>query len=130
MRPMARILVVDDEDDLRAVLSDLLVDAGHEVYEASNGAEALALLEQNPVEVVIADLIMPVMEGIEMIRILRKQFPELKIVAGSGRGGNFMHANLERATHVGADRSIEKPYEPAELLTLVDEMLEEISHSA
>lgn len=120
---MACILVVDDEDDLRSVLSDVLVDAGHEVYQAANGLEAINLLQETPVEVVIADLIMPVMEGIEMIRILRKQFPELKIIAGSGRGGNYMHANLERATQVGADRSIEKPYESAALLALVDEML-------
>jgi CheY-like chemotaxis protein len=106
---MARVLVVDDEDLMREAVRFALEQDGHEIFEAENGQMALILFEEKRPDVVITDLIMPQKEGIETIRVLRKRYPDAKIVALSGRGGITLNANLERARQVGADAAILKP---------------------
>lgn len=121
---MATILVIDDEEEIRKVLLTILEEAGHEVSLAANGAEGLSLFCKEPVDIVITDFIMPGKEGIEMIRDLRAQFPEVKIIAISGRGGSYTNANLDRAVMIGADRSVPKPFGIDQILSVVSELAE------
>ena len=121
---MARVLILDDEEAMREALRMVLEEDGHEVDEASNGVTGLELFRKRPSEVVVTDLIMPKKDGIETIRDLRREFPMVKIVALSGRGGIQINANLARAKQVGADITILKPCEPAEIRDAVRSLTE------
>jgi len=100
---MARILVVDDEDLVRLTLRQMLEAGGHEVIEAANGKQGVALEAENPVDLVVTDIIMPEQEGIETIVQLRRKNPSLKIIAISG-GGRMKNMDfLKIAANVGAD---------------------------
>lgn len=74
---MARILVVDPEHDVRALIADLLADAGHEVHSVANGAEALAQLERSDFDLVLSDLTLPAIEGIGLYWEIARRWPLL-----------------------------------------------------
>ena len=117
---MARILVVDDEDLGRVTLRQMLEADGHEVLEAANGREGVALHSNDPVDLVVTDIIMPEQEGIETIVQLRRKNPQLKIIAISG-GGRMKNMDfLKIASHVGADATLTKPFSTRELLETVN----------
>ncbi len=120
---MASILVVDDEELVRATLREMLEQAGHEVFEAANGVEALKSFDDRAVDLVITDIIMPEKEGIETILDLRKRAPELKIVAisGGGRSANFDF--LKMASMLGACEVLAKPFRRTQVLDAVREAL-------
>ena len=81
---MTRILVVDDELPLRHILKLFFEAEGHEVHEASNGAQALAILQKHPIPVAFVDLAMPVMDGFGLLRRMGRRFPNVKVVVMSG----------------------------------------------
>jgi len=81
---MTRILIVDDNVMMRKLIRNLFRDENYEIEEASNGIEGLEIAGQNSFDLIITDIIMPKMEGIELIMNLRKKFPEIKIIAISG----------------------------------------------
>ena|SRR5947208_16513251 len=83
---MAEILVIDDEPRMRRLIARILNGAGHEVHEAGNGRDGIALFHRVHPAFVITDIVMPDMEGIEMIRELRRQAPTIPILAISGGG--------------------------------------------
>lgn len=112
---MARVLIMDDEEPMRDVMRTILEEDGHDVQEAANGAVGLDMYRAQPADVVVTDLIMPEKDGIETIRDLRREFPNVKIIAISGRGGVGIKANLERARLIGADVAIQKPCGPSEI---------------
>ena len=118
---MAEILVVDDEAPLRRMVIRALKEAGHNTHEASGGTQALALLQQVPVGLVITDIVMAEGEGIETIRQMRQQAPELPIIAISG--GSHQDLYLRAATALGATTALEKPFEVDDLLALVERLL-------
>lgn len=112
---MARILIVDDEPDLRAMVRLILELAGHEVVEAHHGAAALQRLGEKHVDLVITDVMMPVMNGSELIDRLRAD-PErtnVRIIVLSASP----HA-IERADHV-----MRKPFEPMHLVNITTKLL-------
>ena len=120
MRNMARILLVDDEKAVREPLRIKLERAGHEVMEAGNGNEADELLAQNSFELVITDIIMPKKEGLELIRDLKKNFPNVKIIAITGGDRQInQKLNLESALQLGADDMLQKPFTLSTLLRSV-----------
>ena len=121
---MARFLIMDDEEAMREVMRMVLEEDGHEVEEASNGVAGLEMFRARPADVVVTDLIMPKKDGIETIRDLRREFPNVKIVAVSGRGGLQINANLERARRIGADVTIQKPCEPRDIRDAVRSLTE------
>ena len=106
---MARILVLDDEEHMREAVRLALERDGHDVSEAADGATGLNVVRDRHVEVVITDLIMPNMDGTEVIRDLR-------------RGGISIKANLDRALLTGADRALMKPCDFDELRRTVHEL--------
>lgn len=120
---MARILVVDDEELARFTLREILEGAGHEVVEATNGNEALANQKAHPFDLIITDIIMPEKEGVETIIELKRDYPNLKIIAisGGGRTRNLDFLNL--AEEFGADKILPKPFSEQELLERVNECL-------
>jgi CheY-like chemotaxis protein len=119
---MARILIIDDDDLLRGVLAQALIHGGHEVVQAADGQQGVELSRVNAVDLVITDLIMPVQEGVETIVTLRREKPNLPVIAMSG-GLPHSQLYLEIAGKVGARRVLAKPFKPAELLSAVAEVL-------
>lgn len=80
---MATVLVVDDERPMRQVLRRFLEAEGHEVREAPNGAEALAVLQKHQIQMVFTDMAMPVMGGFALLQRMHTRFPDVKVVAMS-----------------------------------------------
>lgn len=118
---MMRILVVDDVPVVRLVIAKALRRVGHDVAEAADGAEALRHLAAATVDVVVTDVWMPGMDGIDLIRALAHSAPGVAVVAMSG--GNpqaTMSGSLSDAQSVGADVVIMKPIDKDELLAAVE----------
>lgn len=122
---MARILIVDDEAALRDSLVVALRKAGHEVTPAGDGQAALTAAEKLPFDVVITDLIMPNVDGLEAIKRFRKISEHVKIIAMSGGGRTRQFDVLDFAKQFGADAAIAKPFRIAELLGIVGKVLGE-----
>jgi CheY-like chemotaxis protein len=117
------ILVIEDEEDIRQMICDILEDDGYTTVQASNGNEGLRFLRKNPeFNIVITDLLMPEKEGISTISELRKDFPWIKIVAISGGGIDIPENYLNRAKAMGADTTLSKPFGSGELLSVIEEL--------
>ena len=114
---MARILVVDDEPAQRFALRRIFERAGHEVIDAGDGASALRAVRESPPDLVVTDMMMPVMDGNELIRQLRFEpaTAGIPIVAASG----------DPDLAVGADAVIAKPYKWEQLTEVADGLLRE-----
>jgi len=112
-----RILVVDDEPAMRDLLNELLADSGFKVSVASGGREAREYVHAEPVDLIITDLMMEEEEGIELIRSLRREYPELKIIAMSGAFGSDL---LTAARALGANATLAKPISQASLLRAIE----------
>mgnify|MGYP001131734990 CR=1 FL=1 len=83
---MKKILVADDEMAIRLLYSEELKEEGYEVYTASNGKEALEIVEKVPLDLVILDIKMPVMDGIEALRQIKERYPHLPVVLSTAYG--------------------------------------------
>ena len=117
---MARILIIDDEESNIFTLREILEFAGHDVVDASNGNEGIALQKKSPFDLVITDIIMPEKEGIETIIDLKRDYPDLKVIAISGGGGNCNDDILKKAEDSGANRQLAKPFGEDALLEVVN----------
>jgi len=122
---MASILLVDDDEQLRTMLSVVLRRAGYEVRVAIDGIEASNFYRSHPTDLIITDLIMPEKEGLEMIRELRKDYPQAKIIAMSGGGRTGTMNCLEVARAFGAQQVLEKPFTHQEMLEAIRRVLGE-----
>ena len=119
-----RLLVIDDDNLVRAALTDMLQTAGFEVVAASNGRRGLELLETTPVDAVITDILMPEQEGLETIREARQRFPDIRILAISGGGAGGGETQLLRfAESFGADQTLSKPFTGSQLVAAVRTLL-------
>lgn len=118
-----RILVVDDEERLRQVCQRVLGPKGHQVTEAPDGATGLLAIEQDKPDLVLVDLMMPVMDGMEFLAKAREVHPDLSFVVITG------YATLEKAVEAmkeGADDFLAKPFKPQELMLVVDRVLKKV----
>lgn len=117
------ILLIDDEEEVRHGLGEMLRRAGYEVETAGDGKEGLKRIGEQTIELVITDLLMPGQDGIETIVALRHLHPSIKIIAISG-GGHLQAASyLTMAKHLGADCVLAKPFTYRELLKAVGKLL-------
>lgn len=119
---MANILVVDDDLMQCRSIENLLKGEGHTIYIASNGHEGLQLFHQYDIKLVISDIVMPEMEGMEFIRSLLRIDPMLPIIVMSGNviGKDF----LDIACKLGAQAKIAKPIQRSQLMVSINQLLE------
>lgn len=117
---MKRILVIDDEPEIRELLKDKLERSGYEIVTASDGNEGVKLFRKNPTDLIITDIIMPEKEGVEVIQELHSEYPKVKIIAISGGGQHTsMQFCLNLAKSLGAVRSFNKPFKLAEIVEAI-----------
>ena len=119
-----RILVVDGEEAVRGGLRRVIAGAGHEVIEAHEGHAGLAFCSETPVDVVVVNLTLPDMDGVEFIRRLRHGCPSAKVVALAGRRPYGAPDPLAIATRLADVRALRWPFAPDRLLSAVREVLE------
>lgn len=118
----ARILVIDDDDKARGFLSAFLGYKGYVVLQASNGPDALAVLAEQKVDLVITDLMMPRMNGLELVKRIKSTYPDILIIACSAFNTNEMTANLLKA---GVFLNLDKPFDLEEIEAYVNRGLEQ-----
>ncbi len=121
---MPRVLVIEDDRTLCKMLSRVLTREGYAVTVADNGQVGLARLEEEPADLVITDIFMPVQEGLETIRTLRRNHPDVAIIAISGGGNSPFYDCLGYAEKFGAAYTLAKPFTPAELVEVVQRALQ------
>jgi DNA-binding NtrC family response regulator len=119
---MATILIIDDEEIIRGLLRSALEAAGYEVVEAANGREGLELYRHRPADLVITDIIMPELNGLDMLLELTREFLHAKVIAISGAGGE--KNVLDVAKLLGARQTFQKPFSMPQLLRAVRYELE------
>lgn len=120
---MARLVLIDDDAHFRLMLAETLRAAGHEVREAENGAKGLAEIAADPPDLVITDIIMPEVEGIETIFSLRRSHPRLKVIAISGGGRITADDHLLMAKKMGASAVLSKPFPAATMEATIRRVL-------
>jgi two-component system NtrC family sensor kinase len=116
------VLIVDDDPQIRKLCRLTLQEKGYGVQEATNGKKALAAIEEGNCDLIVLDLSMPDMDGIEFLMAVRAELPKLKIIVMSGFMGGTM---LPTAKLLGGAATLPKPFSPESLLSLVDEALAE-----
>ena len=129
---MAHVLVVDDHEDSRDLMAAMLASAGHSAVLAGDGDEAIAVLRREAVDLALVDIFLPVRDGIDVIREMRRDYPAVKIVAVSAGWGSSMPGRepfcdlevLKRARDIGADGALPKPLSQEALLSLVEGLTE------
>ncbi len=114
---MATILVIDDQESIRALLRVALEVAGHEVLEASNGRLGLEVYRERSADLIITDIVMPEMDGLEMMLELTRGFLNVKVIAMSG--GLESAGPLNVAKLLGARQTFQKPFDMNQLLSAV-----------
>ncbi|GBE01689.1 sporulation initiation phosphotransferase F [bacterium BMS3Bbin06] len=119
-----RVLVIDDEAIVRVSCQRVLEPAGYEVIVTSRGDDAISLLEKERFDLVLTDLKMPDMDGIEVLKTIKKRWPEIHVVIITGYG-TISTAVL--AIKLGAYEYIEKPFTPEDILNVVNKVFDEAS---
>lgn len=121
---MARILVIDDDELARAVVDELLSEMGHEVVEAENSREGVALFQRRQIDLIVTDLFMPPEGGLGVIQKVRALDKAVKIVVVSGMGLENRDLIFKQVLEAGATATLEKPIEPYKFRELVTHLLE------
>lgn len=114
------VLVVDDEDALRSVLSTELLSEGYVVETAPDGDDAIAILQQKQFDLVLLDIKMPRVDGFEVLRFIKQRYPSTKVIMLTG------FADLKNAIEskkLGAEDFVSKPYDLVDLLTTIERVL-------
>ncbi|NQT63946.1 MAG: response regulator [Candidatus Marinimicrobia bacterium] len=117
-----KVLVIDDDESICQLIIDLLENEEVDVTSAIDGLRGMRLFRQNPADLVITDIVMPGMEGLEIIRDLKKNYPDTEIIVISGASGEYIdHAKVFGARHIFV-----KPFDVKTLLSTVRKILEDI----
>jgi len=119
-----RILVVDDEEQIRSMLTQMLEHEGFEVDTAENGEEGMNLITRHAYDLIITDMIMPIKDGLKLIMELVRDYPDQRILAISGGGAIKAERYLTMAGYLGDDIvTLEKPFKRETLLALVNDQI-------
>lgn len=123
--PPVTILLVDDEELLRAGVQEMLEMTGYTVITAANGQEAMACLTQQNIDLVITDLVMPKMDGVDFVDQVRKIRPDVPVIVVSGSTRNIMQRyGIDSIQVPGADASLSKPFKGVDLMSQIKALLE------
>jgi CheY-like chemotaxis protein len=119
--PVDRILIVDDNADLRLTMKLLLESEGYRVELAANGREALQVQRERPARILVTDLFMPEADGLETIQRFRTDYPEMPIIVISGGGSApaMKTDHLAVAKELGVCATLRKPFAPEALIALL-----------
>ena len=117
---MKKILIVDDEEQIRLMLRQTLEHEGYEVYTVENGMEGMELVKETDFDLVITDMIMPVKDGLKFIMELLHDYPNLNVMAISGGGAIKADRYLTMAGYLGDIVTLEKPFKREALLDAVN----------
>ena len=120
---MAKILCVEDEDEIRADLVEELVDAGHEVFAASDGMEGLKAVSEFRPDLILSDCLMPKMTGPELLRALRQDLPEFAETPFLFLSAHADESHVEEGLGLGADGYLKKPVDFDHLIEKVESLL-------
>lgn len=120
---MANVLIIDDDDMVRTMLLRTLTRGGHEAVGARDGIEGVDVFRRKPADLVITDIFMPNQEGLATIMELRRSYPNIKIIAISGGGARASLDVLPVAEALGAQKTLRKPFTPAEVMDAVRDVL-------
>lgn len=115
---LATLLIIEDEEPIRVLLRSSLEAIGHEVREAPNGRIGLALYRERPADLMITDILMPEMSGLDIILELTREFLNVKVIAISGNQGE--ENVLRVAKLLGARQTLHKPFSIEKLLSTVE----------
>jgi CheY-like chemotaxis protein len=122
-RETVRVLIADDNADLRLMIDHILTGAGYETEVAGDGGSAFEIHCRRPADVLITDIFMPEADGLETIRLFRTRYPDMGIIAISG-GGRKAHGDyLKLAAEIGADATLHKPFDSNTLLDTLQQVL-------
>ena len=122
---MKRILVVDDEEQIRQMLAQMLSREGYEVHTAADGEEGMRLVTRYAFDLIITDMIMPVKDGLKFIMELIRDYPDMRILAISGGGAIKAERYLTMAGYLGDIATLEKPFRREAILELVAKQFEQ-----
>ena len=117
---MSKILIIDDEPGIRTVLSDIIKDENHQVFTRGDGFEGLAILKEESIDLVILDVWLPNMGGIDVLKEIKKEYPDIEVIMISG------HANIDiavKAVKLGAYDFLEKPLSLDKIINLITNAL-------
>lgn len=120
---MPTIMIVDDEELIRSVIRKSLVRTGYEVIEAEDGKEAMELIQQNSVDLVIADLVMPKKGGLEIIMEINTLYPNLKKIAISGKIPTDNESIAGLTDNFRVDAVFSKPFEIFDMLKVIKKLV-------
>lgn len=120
---MARVLLIDDDETVRSAMARAVELGGHQVLQAADGREALQRAQGQDLDLVITDINMPKMDGIEVILTLAERRPGLPVIAVSGGGRMPKEVLLASAGVLGAVRTMAKPFDLTAFRQLVEEAL-------
>jgi DNA-binding response OmpR family regulator len=122
-KPLASILIIDDEDLFRSMLKNMLETEGYDVLEASDGGQGVQIFGETHPDLVITDIVMPDQEGIQTILEIRQKDNRVPIIAVSGSGQLGSTDYLVAAEALGAIRTFSKPFEREEMISAIREVL-------
>jgi YesN/AraC family two-component response regulator len=117
MRSPITILVVDDEPMVRNILEQLLQRKGYNIKGVSGAKEALEYIKSNKVDLVVSDIAMPEMDGLELLQVLKRTFPNIGVVMMTGYGDAY---SVKEALSLGADEYITKPFKGHEVALIIE----------
>jgi DNA-binding response OmpR family regulator len=121
---MTKILVIDDQIEMRQIMKSLLEEQGYEVEIAQDGNDGLNRHRENPANLIITDLHMPEKDGLETIKELRDAKEDVKIIAMSGANTFMVDTNLDTSERMGADKAFSKPFDHDEFNQAVRDLIE------
>ncbi len=122
---MSRILVVDDDPISRQILRAMLEKEGHVVSEAEDGVKAVNNYDKGSVDLVITDIFMPEKEGVQTVRELIKENPDVKIIAVSGGSSSANYDSLDWIKMFGVKYTFTKPFNSKAIISAIDDLLSE-----
>lgn len=111
------VLVVDDEEILRSLLDKILKREGYSVHLAASGREALEILEASPIDIVVSDIKMPGMDGIELLKIVKENHPDVSIIMMTAYADTY---SVKDALLLGADDYVTKPFKSIEICMIIE----------